>query len=244
MGWQRLIISPEQHQESQISLTAAQQHYLHRVLRLQQGDRFVALDGQGRQWIAALAAEASMATVVEAMNAPMDLPVEITLAAALPKGSGFDEVVRQATELGVGCIQPVISDRTLLKPSPNRLERWRRIAAEACEQSERLLVPAIQEPLAWRQAMEIPAAAKFLCVARGRPPHLLGQLSPLPESILVAVGPEGGWSEVEVEAAIAAGFAPASLGNLVLRSVTAPLVALSVVQAAISLGEAANHLSE
>lgn len=241
MGWQRIVISQNQIQGSKIALTAAQQHYLQRVLRLGSGDRFIASDGQGGQWMAALAPEPDSAEMVEALPVELTAQPRITLVAALPKGSGFDEVVRQATELGVNTIQPVISDRTLLKPSPNRLERWRRIATEASEQSERVVVPAVNSPITWPQLIEVASGDRYLCVARGSPPHLLSCLSAPLEAITVAVGPEGGWTAAEIEAAIAVGFQPVSLGPMVLRAVTAPLAALTLVQAAIALGKPADH---
>lgn len=134
---QRIAISPFQLQSGQISLTQQQQHYLGRVLRLREGDRFIAMDGMGKWWLAQLTGE--QAQVLEPLEVQTELPVSITLMVALPKGNGFDEVVRCCTELGVACIAPVVSDRTLLNPSPQKLERWRRIAAEAAEQSETVI---------------------------------------------------------------------------------------------------------
>ncbi|PSN19407.1 16S rRNA (uracil(1498)-N(3))-methyltransferase [filamentous cyanobacterium CCP5] len=249
MDWQRLVIASEQHQGGRVVLTPAQQHYLQRVLRLREGDRFIALDGQGAQWIAVLASEPGNAAIIEAIPPNLATQPEIVLAAALPKGNGFDEVVRQGTELGVSSIQPVISDRTLLKPSPNRLERWRRIATEASEQSEQLVVPDIRSPLPWPQflkELEISPEKghRYLCTARGNRPHLIHCLTPPPEQVVIAVGPEGGWTNAEIAAAIAVGFQPVSLGPMVLRAVTAPLAALTLVQAATALGKPAHHPSD
>lgn len=253
MGWQRLVITPDQHQGNAIALTASQQHYLQRVLRLGAGDRFIALDGQGSQWIAALTPVADQAAILETLSLALTAQPEIVLAVALPKGSGFDEVVRQATELGVSCIQPVISDRTLLKPSANRLERWRRIATEATEQSERPVVPEIRPPWSWAaflQALDPTedddqnlafSGDRYLCIARGHPPHLLSCLASPPTAMIIAIGPEGGWTPAEIDAAIATQFQPVSLGPLVLRAVTAPLAALTLVQAAIALGKSTDH---
>src|SRR5579883_2891295 len=107
---QRLVIQPNQLDDGHILLVPSQLHYLQRVLRLRQGDRFIAMDGQGQAWVAVLAAKAheSQAETLEAITAHTELPIRVTLVAALPKGSGFDEVVRQATELGVDQILPVM----------------------------------------------------------------------------------------------------------------------------------------
>ncbi|ASC70858.1 Ribosomal RNA small subunit methyltransferase E [Halomicronema hongdechloris C2206] len=242
MTLQRLVVDPIQMQADQLHLTAEQQRYLHRVLRYRPGDRFMALDGHGHQWLAELTPDLALAVVVSPGASVVPAPqVDITLMAALPKGNSFDQVVRQATELGVSCIQPVISDRTLLHPSPKRLDRWRRIAAEAMEQSEQPRVPPILAPCPWSSLLIPSPEARYLCVARQDAPSLLACL--LQQSyrrITIAIGPEGGWSPSEVEAALVAGFQPVSLGNTVLRAVTAPVVALAVAHAAANL-QAVDH---
>jgi 16S rRNA (uracil1498-N3)-methyltransferase len=243
---QRLVIASSQLHDHQIVLTLEQQHYLGRVLRLQQGDRFIAMDGQGQSWLAQLVGGSSdvqwYATCLEPISVTTELPIAITLIAALPKGTAFDEVVRQATEVGVTSIAPVISDRTLLHPSPQKLERWRRIAQEAAEQSERQIVPTILEPVplaAILQTMPIltnQAMAHYICVTRQAAPHLLHCLMEWqemgrPESVAIAIGPEGGWTAAEVGRAIASGYQAVSLGSRILRAVTAPIVALSLIAA-------------
>ncbi|MEH1949597.1 MAG: 16S rRNA (uracil(1498)-N(3))-methyltransferase [Nostoc sp.] len=236
---QRIAIAPSQLQQGQILLTKEQQHYLGRVLRLHEGDRFIAMDGMGKWWLAQLAGE--QAQVLEPLLVETELPVAITLMVALPKGNGFDEVVRCCTELGVTCIAPVLSDRTLLDPSPQKLERWRRIAAEAAEQSERSFVPTILEPVAFNTAITVNQTShRYICEARGEFPHLKhclqhkGQMTndKRQETIVIATGPEGGWTTQEIENAELAGFQPVSLGRRILRAVTAPVVALSLISAA------------
>lgn len=266
---QRLAVNPTQICDRKIDLTREQQHYLNRVLRLSEGDRFIAMDGRGHWWCAVLEVRETglFASIAEEISVNRELPVEVTLMAALPKGNGFDEVVRQATELGVASIVPVTSDRTLLKPSDQKVDRWRRIAAEAAEQSERQFVPTILEPVSFDIAVKDSGQKKrFICVARGDNRHLwdclIGSLEP-PQplllkgeqdgstgfdppqpslirgeqeqeelAIVIAVGPEGGWTEGEVERAIEFGFEAVSLGSRILRAVTAPIVALSLVGAA------------
>jgi 16S rRNA (uracil1498-N3)-methyltransferase len=262
---QRLAIAPSQFQNQQIILTPEQQHYLSRVLRLREGDRFIAMDGRGHWWLAKL--EANQGQLLEPISVQTELPYSITLMVALPK-NGFDEVVRYSTELGAVAIAPVVSDRTLLNPSPQKLERWRRIAQEAAEQSERQIVPTILEPVSFSAALSSLKSnssstrdKNYICVARGDSPHLLDCLIHiLPQetsppslqgeeagglgfsgakyenqeqgTIVIAIGPEGGWTPAEVEQAIAADFQPVSLGRRILRAVTAPMVALSLVAAA------------
>ncbi|ARV61827.1 16S rRNA (uracil(1498)-N(3))-methyltransferase [Nostocales cyanobacterium HT-58-2] len=233
---QRIAITSSQLQLEQILLTPQQQHYLGRVLRLREGDRFIAMDGKGKWWLAQL--EGEKAQVLEPLIVQTELPVSITLMVALPKGNGFDDIVRCCTELGVAVIAPVVSDRTLLNPSPKKLERWLRIAQEAAEQSERSFVPTILEPVSFRSSLATETTAhRYICEARGSYPHLreaINQVSTTSE-IIIATGPEGGWTEKEVECAINAGFQPVSLGRRILRAVTAPIVALSIVAAELEL---------
>lgn len=242
---QRLVIEPTQRQDVQIVLTPTQQHYLNRVLRLKAGDHFIAMDGEGSWWLSQLDANLTQAKIIEAVDVQTELPIAVTLIAAMPKGSGFEDVVHQATELGVACIIPVKSDRTLLNPSPQKVERWRRISQEAAEQSERQVVPTLLEPISFATSLtleETLKAHRYICVARGDAfplwQCLQGQKLHLEtpqslNSIVIATGPEGGWTNHEVEQAIAAQFQPVSLGRRILRAVTAPIVALSLVASVV-----------
>lgn len=233
---QRLAIAPNQLQDKQILLTTGQKHYLSRVLRLREGDRFIAMDGQGHWWLAVLG---DLAQILEPISIQTELPVSITLIVALPKGNGFDEVVRCCTELGVSCIIPAISDRTLLDPSPQKIERWRRIATEAAEQSERQIVPTILDPVPFIAGLSSVISdtsisyQQYICVARGDSLRLKDCLNHNQQkTIVIATGPEGGWTQTEVEKAKSFGFQPVSLGRRILRSVTAPIVAMSVAATA------------
>lgn len=240
------MIDPAQLSAPTIALTPPQQHYLLRVLRLGQGDRFVAMDGQGQAWVAQLTQADPiggwLAERLSPVTVATELPIAVTLVMALPKGNGFDEVVRQTTELGVSCIAPVISDRTLLNPSPQKVDRWRRIAQEAAEQSERQIVPTILDPVPFRASLEAFSTntISYFCVTRRSSPHLLTCLSTnqsKPTStITIAIGAEGGWTDAEVDQAIAVGYQPVSLGARILRAVTAPIVALSLIAASYELG--------
>ena len=229
---QRLAIAFSQLQEQTILLKREQLHYLGHVLRLKEGESFIAIDGRGNSWLAAL--EAQQGRIIEPLEVTSELPIAITLIAALPKGNGFDEVVRCCTELGVTTIMPVISDRTILNPSPQKLERWRRIATEAAEQSERAIIPAILEPVAFSSAIAtVDGNYRYLCVARGEHPHLLDAInSGQSGEIAIAIGCEGGWTGAEIDKAMELGFQKVSLGSRILRAVTAPIVALSIVAAA------------
>jgi 16S rRNA (uracil1498-N3)-methyltransferase len=244
---QRIAISPEQFQAGEIVLTSEQLHYLVRVLRSRDGDKFIAMDGMGKWWLAQLRKE--QAQILQQLTVETELPVAVTLILALPKGNGFDDVVRVCTELGVATILPVISDRTLLNPSQQKLERWQRIAQEAAEQCERAYVPAILEPVAFCTALPlVEGQQKYICEGRGNYPHLLNYLRQTPitndkgqMTITIAIGPEGGWTETEIEQAISSKYQPVSLGKRILRAISAPIVALSIVAGEL---ESRNELRE
>ena len=135
---QRIAVLSTQIEANSIDLTREQHHYLTRVIRLQPGSRFHAIvlqtgdanDGTGHLYLAELTGDT--ARIIELVTSQdLDLPQPVTLICALPKGNNFDDIVRACTELGVTKILPVISDRTLLQPSPQKLQRWRKIAQEA-----------------------------------------------------------------------------------------------------------------
>lgn len=235
----RLVVTPEQIKENQITLDAQQLHYLLRVLRLGNGDRFFAMDGRGNTWLTEIREQS--ARIIESIEVKTELPVALTLINALPKGNGYEQVIRCCTELGVSHFMPVISDRTLLKPSPSKVQRWRKIVTEAAEQSERQIVPHIDEPTKFMAAVnqdkvnqDMINQDKYICVARGEIPTLWNALQrKTPSEIIIATGCEGGWTDPEVDQAIALGFQAVSLGNRILRAITAPIVASSIVTAVI-----------
>jgi 16S rRNA (uracil1498-N3)-methyltransferase len=224
---QRLTIDPAQLQGQNLLLTKEQRHYLQRVLRLQDGSEFQAIDGTGTLYLAEVRLpDAQIIAQISGLNT--ELSVVVTLVIAIPKGNGIDDVIRACTELGVREIYPVTSDRTIPQPSSQKQQRWVKIAQEAAEQSERLFVPFIQEVQPWSQVMPILRGQRLICEARGESPHLLSSIgSSIPLSI--AIGPEGGWTEDELNQSIEQGWQPVSLGRRILRSITAPITVMSMV---------------
>lgn len=231
----RIVIEPIQKEQGWVTLTQEQHHYLKRVLRLKDGDRFIAMDGQGQAWNAIV--QGNSAQLLETLTESTELSINLTLMVALPKGNGFEDIVRCCTELGVTTFIPIISERTLLNPSAQKVERWRKIALESAEQSERQIIPQILEPIEFYTALtklqEI-HTDRYICVTRREIKHLLTYLQqPILNSQVIATGPEGGWTNQEVDAAIAAGFQPVSLGRRILRAITAPVYVASLISAMV-----------
>ncbi|NCO73670.1 MAG: 16S rRNA (uracil(1498)-N(3))-methyltransferase [Cyanobacteria bacterium] len=230
----RIVIYPHQKQDSLINLLSDQEHYLRRVVRLNNGQNFIAMDGKGYSWEVKLTDKGG--EIIHVIEENRELSIEVTLMVALPKGNGFEDIIRCTTELGVNKLQPVISHRTLLKPSENKWERWHKIAVESAEQSERQIVPYIAKPIPVMEAfttmkkLNIP---KYIAVARTDAPHLLNFLTrdlwDSPSQIIIATGCEGGWNTDEIQWAIASNFQEVSLGKRILRAITAPITAMSLI---------------
>lgn len=226
----RLLLDFNTLENGLIALTSEQSHYLKKVVRLKSHDHFIALNGQGQAWLAEIIDNS--AHLLEAINETTELPVQVNLMVAIPK-NGFDDIVRAATELGVYRIIPLLTERSLVNPSPQKIDRWRKIVREAVEQSERQIIPIIEEPqpfLAILNRGVSPGTTCYIGVTRRTVASLLSQLQTSTE-ITIAIGPEGGWTEAEIEQAIAADFLPVSLGKRILRTITAPLVALAIINA-------------
>ena len=254
---QRLTLQPHQittplQIASKITLTPEQRHYLGNVLRLGDGDQFIALDRQGGWWLAQLSANLDLAVVTDRLENHAELNAQVHLGIAMPKGNNLESIIRQATELGVRQISPLFSDRTVIKAGADignqKRDRWQRIAEETSELSLRTYIPAIAIPQSlptWLAQINADQPNsqiyKYLCVTKPDAPHLLSAMGAILEAkasqdvqnleIAIATGCEGGWTEREEEMAIAAGFVPVSLGDRVLSAVTAPVVALSIVGA-------------
>ena len=229
---------------AEIRLSAEESHHLVAVNRCGRGDTVVAFDGRGAEWICECVDPGKAETVLrvkEARPAP-PRPFEITLAQALPKGSTMDEIVRQATELGVAAIVPLISERTQVHLDADRAgkkrEKWHTASIEAAKQCGNPWLPEIAPVqsftafVAGAGSFELKLAASLHA---GAVPlkKVLGQFRTRhgrgPNRVAWLVGPEGDFSPAEMTAAVMAGFAPVSLGPLVLRCDTAAVCAIGVL---------------
>lgn len=243
---QRVMIGAEQVSQQQIQLTAQQWHYLSRVLRLGIGDRFIAIVA-GEWWEAELT-QALQAVRLTQVPIQTELPQPVVLMAAPSKGNGFEDVIRQATELGVTQIVPVLSDRTLLQPSAAKQQRWQRIATEAAEQCQRQVVPILEPPQPFSIALHLmqpePDCPSQLLIAvtdRMAPPLWTYPLQGSQLRVIILTGPEGGWTPTEVQTAVQQGYQPISLGPRILRAVTAPVIALAIIAARLESFQPVEH---
>ena len=168
--------------------------------------------------------------MVEELAVPPSNDFEVSLYQAVPKGGRMDLVVEKATEVGVACIVPLLTERGVVNPREGKVGRWRRVADAASRQSLRLSVPEVVEPVPFEGAVsQVGEAGVLLHNGPGLQPFeaFVGPLASL------FVGPEGGWSEGELQLAEEAGIAFGSLGPYRLRSETAGIVAVARALAAL-----------
>ena len=215
---------------------AAARHAL-TVLRLQTGDTLNLFNGEGGEFRASLVAVSKREARVRLLEfhaAERESPLEITLALGISAGERMDYSLQKATELGVSAIQPRATERSVVKlageRADKRLQHWQHVVIAACEQCGRNRVPAVapvQKFYAYLAAVERNQRRLLLSPDAATP---LKRVPPA-ASVVLLVGAEGGLAPAECEAAEASGFEPVSLGPRILRTETAPVAALAVLQA-------------
>jgi 16S rRNA (uracil1498-N3)-methyltransferase len=239
----RVFVDPERLAADLVTLADEDHRYLMRVLRLELGDLVTMFDGvsaeaDGR--ITRIGPRAVELKVEARRNMGAESRLTLTLIQALAKGEKLDLVVQKATELGVSRIFPVTSSRSIPQLEAmraiGRRTRWQKIAREAARQCGRTDVPSIEVVTPLPTAMHaVPKDALRIILWEGARGTKLEQVlptadQPRPVEVAVAIGPEGGFSNAEVESAKAAGFVPAGLGPRILRTETASLAALAILQ--------------
>lgn len=234
----RFYVSPELLQTDEVVLPAAVARQLFRVLRLQAGARIVLFCGDGAEAVAVverLGPQEGSARILERRSPAVELACRLEMAVAVLKGEKLDWVIQKLTEVGVYRIHLVQTERTVVAAGEERwtrrLERYTRIAVEAAEQSGRVRVPEVVEPVPLRKLVEAARELPCMLLHPGAERHLAASLQPCPGRLLVLVGPEGGLTDAEVAVAQAAGAQTAAFGPRILRAETAAIAAASVVAA-------------
>jgi 16S rRNA (uracil1498-N3)-methyltransferase len=208
-------------------------HHLSRVMRMERGETLRVVDGMGTAYSVTIS-DIRHETVICAINArhprQNEPLVDVTLAVAVLKnGSRFDVMVEKATELGISAIVPLVTARSI--PQRARPERWQRIARAAMKQCGRCVLPRVADPLPLIRLLQQDHSGVdrlILHEAATEPLRAAAEVSPA-SKILVAVGPEGGFSEEEILQAVHAGFRAASLGPRRLRTETAAMTAAAIL---------------
>jgi 16S rRNA (uracil1498-N3)-methyltransferase len=227
----RLHVPPDRIEGAVARPDAASLHYMADVLRLPPGAPLEVFDGAGNAWDASFTG--SELRLGERRPAPRP-GATVWLAFALARGEKGDWIVQKGTELGVSRLVPWQAERSVVRLEPDRAaeraRRWRRIAEEAARQCGRAEVPEVALPGTLAAALDAPAGFVRVAFHAGAGAPLASLVRPGTPGILAVVGPEGGLTEREVEACVAAGCGLATLGPRVLRAETAAVVAAALLQ--------------
>lgn len=230
----RFFAPPTRLFDSRIILDAEESHHLARVLRLLPGATVFAFDGNGVEYeceVARVSKEATELNVLARLSNEVESTLSLTLAQALVKGDKFDWVVQKATELGVTRIVPLVTEHSEFRKAEGRelrLQRWRRIALEATKQCGRRKLIEFGEVQNFQQFCETESHGLRLIFSE-RGGQGLAEVT-RSNSVTLAIGPEGGWSENELKLSEAYAFVPVHLGNRTLRTETAAVAAVSLAQ--------------
>ncbi|TXK84093.1 16S rRNA (uracil(1498)-N(3))-methyltransferase [Paenibacillus sp. N3.4] len=243
---QRYFLPPEQFQPSMntVTIEGDDAHHLQRVMRADLGDKVICSNGVDREVlvrIMELDKTRVTAEIVEELPMNAESAVQVWIAQSLPKGDKMELIIQKGTEIGAARFLPFLSERTIVqydaKKEAKRSERWQKIAKEAAEQAHRNRVPLIESVYSWKQllARAKEADVAWICYEKEDGQQLkpviqealaagkLGQ----GKQVLIAVGPEGGFTEQEIKQAEEAGFRSVSLGARILRTETAAMVGLT-----------------
>lgn len=222
--------------ELEILLQDATAHYLDRVLRVSQGQSVVLFNGDGFNYAAEVIRTGKKEVVIlvrTRLPARTESPLLITLVQAVSRGERMDLSLQKCTELGVSAFQPVHTERTGVQIKPEklgkRLAHWRKVVISACEQSGRAVVPAVYEPLQLVDWLGRCNAATRLVLEPGSDTPLAKVL--LIREAELLIGPEGGFSGIELGLMRLQGVQPVSMGPRILRTETAGPAAVAVLQA-------------
>src|SRR5260221_10869047 len=240
----RFYLPPTQSRDDTVFLTGGEAHHALHVLRLRQGERMVVLDGAAQELLceARKLEPKSVQLAVVQRNTVPPLPCQITLLQAVPKGKIIEGIIQKATELGAHRIVPLLSDRVTARldeeSAADKAEKWRTTAIEAIKQCGSAWLPQVDAPvtpkeyLARGEKFELPLIASLQDDRRQPREHLKAfqeEKGRLPKTVCVWVGPEGDFTPAEMSAAKSAGAIPITLARLVLRSETAAIYCLSIL---------------
>jgi len=220
----------------EIALEARASHYLGRVLRIGPGDVIVLFNGDGHDYASELARfgkNEAILSVNSRLPAARESGLDITVVQAISRGERMDQTLQKCTELGAKCFQPLQSERVEVRLKADKLvkrrEHWQGVVVSACEQSGRAVVPEVLMPLDFHEWLGAGPGGSRLVLAPGAETPLSG--IEISGPVQIVVGPEGGFSELEMNQMALNGLRAVSLGPRVLRTETAAPAAVAVLQA-------------
>ncbi len=220
-----------------VLVTGAAANHIMRVLRLRAGDALTVFNGRGGEFGASIEEfrkDSVRVRVHEARAVERESPLVLTLAQGVSRGERMDWILQKSTELGASRIVPVLTERSVVRLDPKQAERklhhWRGIAVAACEQSGRNRVPDIAAAIVFHDFLGSAGADSTRLLLSPGGELGIDDLSDVGAGVTVLIGPEGGLTEIEQESALRAGFTPVRMGPRVLRTETAAIAALTIIQ--------------
>jgi 16S rRNA (uracil1498-N3)-methyltransferase len=236
MRTNRVFVDEPLSPDALVTIGGSAANHILRVLRLRPGDAIAAFDGRGGEYEARIEGlrKDAVSVAVGALRAiERESPLAVTLAQGISRGERMDLVVQKATELGVRRIVPLVTERSVVrldaKQADAKLRHWRAVAIAACEQCGRNTLPELDAPTSLPAFLSAaaPDAARLVLSPQGD--LRVRDLNPA-AALVVLIGPEGGLSTAELDSALRAGFEALRLGPRVLRTETAAIAALAVLQ--------------
>ena len=222
-----------------VLITGEDVKHIRSVLRMEPGDILTVCDGDGKDYLARIAkmdSQAVTADIVEVKECGTEPPIEVVLYQGLPKSDKMELIIQKSVELGVKRIVPVITERTVVKlhskdDAANKIGRWQKIALEAAKQCNRGMIPNIGFPLDFKTAVDMAGRAQLSIIPyeKEETSSLKNLLKNCINTVSVMIGPEGGFSEEEIDFAKRSGVIPVTLGPRILRTETAGLAVLSIL---------------
>ena len=252
----RFFLPPEHCQDASLCLAGDEAHHAQHVVRVRSGERVAVVDGAGHEFLCEVQGydrDKARLTVIEKRSQPAP-PSQVTLLQAVPKGKLMEAIIQKATELGAFRIVPVLSERVVArlddKEGVRKAEKWRLVAREAIKQCGSAWLPIIELPLTPNQFLARKEGIELALIAsleRGSRPArecfraFEVERRRMPRSVCVWIGPEGDFTPAETDAIKTHGALPITLGRLVLRTETAAIYCLSILNHELQSPAAPDH---
>lgn len=240
----RFFVSRDEISSDGIKLYGENAEHIFKVLRLRRGDKIIVCDGEENEYVCTIEygdKKAVSCSIIEKRKSSSEPDVKVHIFQGIPKAAKMDIIIQKCTELGMEGLTPVDTERVVVNRNmdpgtggfSNKLSRWQKIAEEASKQSGRGCIPKIQNPADFNEMMKF-IKDYDLCVIPYEKEGSVGLKRILRgknniKSIAVVIGPEGGFSESEINYAVSKGAVPVTLGPRILRTETAGLACLSII---------------
>ncbi len=237
----RFFINSKDIYDDNINITGEDYNHMKRVLRLKCGENITLSDGMGNEYVAEIKDFGdgfANARIIERYKNLTEPPIEVTLYQGLPKSDKMDFIIQKSVELGISRIVPVFTERTVVrldigKDAAKKCERWNRISQEAAKQCNRGIIPKIEIPISFKEALkQAQDTALSLIPYEKETKNSIKQILKATGNISkvsVFIGPEGGFTEKEIDEAVNCGLYSVTLGPRILRTETAGIAVLSIL---------------